>query len=258
VPPPLPAKELGARRVTELATLERHFERMLGSLTMHFQPIVRAEDHALFGYEALMRPNDPDLPHPGAALDAAESLHRLQSLGRTVRGIAARTFSESGPDDAVLFVNLHALDLLDKTLTSRWSSLARLASRVILEITERESVQSISDLRFRLAQLREMGFRLAIDDLGAGHSRMGNFDPRETDVVKLDMSLVRDVDTNAGKRQVAQAIIGLCHDSGIQVVGEGVETIDECRALRDIGCDLLQGFFIARPAPVFQRPDLRQ
>ena len=244
--------------MSELAVLEASFERMLGSLTMHFQPIVHAQSHEIFGFEALMRPNDPDLPHPGAALDAAENLHRLESLGRTVRSIAAQTFAERGPDDAVLFVNLHALDLLDKTLSSRWSRLARLASRVVLEITERASVANVSDLRFRLAELREMGFRLAIDDLGAGYSRMGTFDPRETDIVKLDMSIVRDVDTDTRKRSAAAGIIRLCQDNGIQVVGEGVETHDECEALRDIGCDLLQGYFIARPGAEFVRPNRRE
>lgn len=235
----------------DLAELEVKFERAIQAVTMHFQPIVDAESKVVFGYEALLRSQDPDLPHPGALLDAAERLNRLDKLGRVVRAQTAKVFAKAESSRGYLFVNLHALDLLDKSLSSPFSPLAKIASRVVLEITERASLDGVSDIRFRVAELRQMGFRIAIDDLGGGHARMNTFTPLDTDFVKLDMSLVRDIDTHPMKQQLCRNIIGLCREHKILVIGEGVETQAECDFLVDAGCDLLQGYFIARPGPPF-------
>lgn len=235
----------------DMAALEERFERALGSITMFFQPIVHAHDRSIFGYEALLRSSDPDLPHPGAILDAAERLNRLSKLGRIVRRQVAETFAHADESRGCLFVNLHALDLLDRSLSSKFSPLAKIAHRVVLEVTERASLEAISDVRFRVAELREMGFRIAIDDLGAGHSRMDRFSPLDTDFVKLDMALVRDIDSHPMKRELVASITKLCGDQGIQVIGEGVETEAEGQVLLEVGCDLLQGYHIARPGPPF-------
>ena len=235
----------------DLAELEIKFERAIQAVTMHFQPIVDARSKAVFGYEALLRSQDPDLPHPGALLDAAERLNRLDKLGRVVRAQTAKVFAKAESSRGYLFVNLHALDLLDKSLSSPFSPLAKIASRVVLEITERASLDGVSDIRFRVAELRQMGFRIAIDDLGGGHARMNTFTPLDTDFVKLDMSLVRDIDTHPMKQQLCRNIIGLCREHEILVIGEGVETQAECDFLIEAGCDLLQGYFIARPGPPF-------
>jgi EAL domain-containing protein (putative c-di-GMP-specific phosphodiesterase class I) len=244
----------GAQHVADLAALEEKFELALSSMTMAFQPIVRAHDSSVYGYEALMRPKHPDIPHPGAMLDAAERLHRLEQLGRTLRTIAAREYAAETKDRGVLFVNMHALDLLDKTLTSRFTPLAKISKNVVLEITERQSLAQISDIKYRVAELRERGYRIAIDDLGAGHERMTQFDPADTDVVKLDISLVRDIDQHPIKQQLAQSIIALCKDNGILIVGEGIESAAEAETLRGLECDLFQGFFFCRPAPGFPEP----
>jgi len=244
----------GARHTANLAELERQFDEAMKSMTIAFQPIVRSGDTTVFGYEALLRPNHPDLPHPGAMLDAAERLHRLELLGRSARSIAAREYAAQSEDRGALFINVHALDLLDKTLTSRFTPMAKISTKVVLEITERASLNEISDIKYRVAELRERGYRIAIDDLGAGHERMTQFDPTDTDIVKLDMSLVRDIDKHVVKQQLAGSIISLCRDNGILIIGEGVETREEAAALIEIGCDLLQGFYFARPAANFPVP----
>jgi EAL domain-containing protein (putative c-di-GMP-specific phosphodiesterase class I) len=235
----------------DMASLEEKFERALGSITMVFQPIVYAGDHSLFGYEALLRSRDPDLPHAGALLDAAERLNRLSKLGRIVRRHVAETFASADESRGLLFVNLHALDLLDRSLSSKFSPLARIAHRVVLEVTERSSLDAVPDIRFRVAELREMGFRIAIDDLGAGHSRMDRFTLLDTDFVKLDMELVRGIDTHPMKRALVASLTKLCRAQQILVIGEGVETEAEAEALIAEGCDLLQGYHIARPGPPF-------
>lgn len=232
-----------------LTALEMCFERALAQIDMHFQPIVRTCDGSVLGFEALMRSSDADLPHPGAMLDAAEKLHRTERLGRQVRRRVANRFSVAADDLGLVFVNLHALDLLDRSLASPYSPLSKLRHRVVLEITERASLATVADARYRIARLREMGFRIAIDDLGAGHARLEQFTLSDTDFVKLDMSLVRDIDSHQGKRRCVETILTTCRERGIQVVGEGVETEAERRTLAELGCDLLQGYLIARPAP---------
>jgi EAL domain-containing protein (putative c-di-GMP-specific phosphodiesterase class I) len=235
----------------QLRELEDKLNRCISSLGMHFQPIVHAKTRARFGYEALLRCQDKALPHPGAILDAAERLERIPVLGRAVRANTAKVLAIAPPERGVVFINLHLLDLFDKQLTSPFAPLSKLASRVVLEITERTSLEGELDIRYRVAELRELGYRIAIDDLGGGHARMGTFTPLDTDFVKLDMSLVRDVDKHAMKQRLIRSITELCRQQGTMVIGEGVETEGEARTLVELGCDLLQGYLIAKPAAPF-------
>jgi EAL domain-containing protein (putative c-di-GMP-specific phosphodiesterase class I) len=234
-----------------LAELETKLGACLGALQMNFQPIVHAASRARFGYEALLRSKDKSLPHPGAILDAAERLEKITTLGRAVRAQCAKVIASSPPERGVVFINLHLLDLFDKQLTSPFSPLSKVASRVILEVTERTSLEGQHDVRYRVAELRELGFRIAIDDLGGGHARMGTFTPLDCDFVKLDMSLVRDIDKHPMKQRLVRSVTELCKQQGIKLIGEGVETEAEAKVLVDIGCDYLQGYLIAKPAPPF-------
>jgi EAL domain-containing protein (putative c-di-GMP-specific phosphodiesterase class I) len=247
---PLPLYEV-TDQANQLRDLEEKLDRCLAAMTMHFQPIVHASTRARFGYEALLRSTEKALPHPGAILDAAERLERIPTLGRAVRAQSAKVFAAAPPERGVVFINLHLLDLFDKQLTSAFAPLSKIASRVILEITERTSLEGQIDLRYRVAELRELGFRIAIDDLGGGHARMGTFTLLDCDLVKLDMSLVRDVDKHPMKQRLIRSITDLCRDQGITVIGEGVETDAEAQILVDLGCDLLQGYLIARPGLPF-------
>jgi len=237
-----------------LRDLEDKLNRCLATIAMHFQPIVYASTRARFGYEALVRSSDKSLPHPGAILDAAERLERLPALGRTIRAQTAKVIAEAPPQRGLIFVNLHLLDLHDKQLLSPFAPLSKVAHRVVLEITERTSLEGQADLRYRVAELRELGFRIAIDDLGGGHARMNTFSPLDTDFVKLDMSLVRDIEKYPMKQRLIRSITDLCRQQGTKVIGEGVETDAEARVLLDLGCDLLQGYAIARPGPAFVDP----
>ncbi len=243
-----------AEHEQDLAQLEVSFERAVKALHMHFQPIVlaglQASEWKVFAYEALLRSKEPALPHPGAVLEAAERLNRLPKLGRIIRRHVAKSYAADTPD-ALLFVNLHALDLLDPSLSSPYSPLAKVAKTVVLEITERASLDSVSDPRYRIAELRELGYRIAIDDFGAGHSRMASFTLVDTDFVKLDMSLIRGIDSHPVKQDLAKNIITLCREHGIKVIAEGVETMAEAEALMELEADFFQGYLICRPGPPF-------
>jgi EAL domain-containing protein (putative c-di-GMP-specific phosphodiesterase class I) len=159
----------------------------------------------------------------------------------------------SAPEAGILFVNLHTTDLLDAELLSRAAPLSQIASRVVLEITERASLEKVKDVRARVAALREMGFRIAVDDLGAGYAGLTSFALLEPEIVKFDMTLVRDVHRSATKQKLIRSMAELCHDMGMLVVGEGVETAAERDMLVALGCDLLQGYLFAKPGKPFPK-----
>jgi len=240
----------GTGEGSDRLALEVSFERALDSIWIAFQPIVRANDRSIFGYEALLRSGEPSLPHPGAVLDAAERLDALPRLGRVIRERAAEPMLGAEPN-WLLFLNLHPEDLLDPVLHSENTALAELAPRVVLEITERASLHKVSDLRARVASLRERGFRVAVDDLGAGYAGLSSFAQLEPDIVKLDMTLIRDVHKVPVKQKLVASMTSVCKELGLLVVAEGVECAEERDVLCDIGCDLLQGYHFARPGKPF-------
>jgi EAL domain-containing protein (putative c-di-GMP-specific phosphodiesterase class I) len=100
--------------------------------------------------------------------------------------------------------------------------------------------------------LRKLGYRIAVDDLGAGYAALGALATLEPEIVKLDMSLIRDLDRHPTKRRVVAAIASLCRELGGRVVAEGVETEAEYTAVVDAGIDLIQGYLLAKPAKGFQ------
>jgi EAL domain-containing protein (putative c-di-GMP-specific phosphodiesterase class I)/AmiR/NasT family two-component response regulator len=236
-------------QAADRTALEASFTRALGSSWLAYQPIVRAKDGSVHGYEALLRSNEPSLPHPGAVIDAAERLGRLDELGQKVRAAAPEPMGAAG--DAMLFVNLHPRDLADETLFEADSPLGRIASRVVLEITERATLDEVGDVRDRIVRLRGLGFQLAVDDLGAGYAGLSCFATLEPEVIKFDMTLVRGIDANAVKRRVVEKMTALAHELNVLVVAEGVETAAERDVLVEIGCDLLQGYLFARPGKPF-------
>src|SRR5215471_9658996 len=235
---------------SDRAGLEAGFERALEDMWMAFHPVVNAADGTVFGYEALLRSRDLLLSGPGEVLEAAERLGENHRLGRLVRERAATPMlNTSGTTN--LFVNLHPRDLDDPELGSADSVLGAIADRVVLEVTERAPLNNVERIREKVAALRMLGFRIAIDDLGAGYAGLTSFATLEPDIVKLDMSLVRNIDREPVKQKVVASMVGLCKDMGLLIVAEGVETVPERNTLVDLGCDLLQGYLFAKPGPPF-------
>ncbi|MBI4511955.1 MAG: EAL domain-containing protein [Deltaproteobacteria bacterium] len=241
------------RQLGDRATLEVSFQRALRLIFMAYQPIVDWPKRQVFGYEALLRSNDSTLSTPPRLLRAAERIGRIHDLGRAVRAAVSDPAAGS-PPPGLLFVNLHPRELDDETLYADHGPLANLASRVVLEVTERASLDDVRDLRSRIARLRKLGYRIAVDDLGAGYAGLSAFAQIEPDIVKLDMSLVRDVHREPTKRKVLQSMVSLCRDMSIVVIAEGVETPSERDAILDLGCELLQGYLFAKPATPYPAP----
>jgi EAL domain-containing protein (putative c-di-GMP-specific phosphodiesterase class I) len=235
------------------AGLQSCFDRALETMWMAFQPIVDFRGRRAFGYEALLRTEEPSLPHPGAVISAAERLGRMNELGRSVRNLAAAAL-QSAPSDALLFVNVHTRDLLDEDLFRVDAPLTKIAERVVLEITERAAIDDVADVRAHVTNLRRLGFRIAIDDLGAGYAGLSSFAALEPEIVKLDMSLVRNVNDSPIRQRLIGSMTSLCVDMGMQVIAEGIENAAECDTVRQAGCNLLQGYLFARPGRHLPEP----
>jgi len=210
------ARHLDGKR----ADLEASFYRALDGLYVHVQPILSVETRTTIGYEALMRSREPALPHPGAVLDAAERLGALHVLGRHMRALTAAVI-ETAPPEARFFVNLHPADLADPDLFAPTAPLSKHAHRVVLELTERASLE------------------------------LSYFATVSPDLIKIDMSLVRGIDGDPVKQRVVLAMVSLAMTLGMEVVAEGVETVAERECVARLGCHYVQGYLLARPGPAF-------
>ena len=242
----------------EMATMRDELglslDRALAQVWMAFQPIVDVTTGATYAFEALIRTTEESLKRPDVLIATAERLDRIHALGRTVRAAVAKAMPLA-PPDTFMFVNVHGLELTDEQLFTDLNPLQPFAARTVLEITERVGIDAASGAA-RVAMLRKLGYRIAVDDLGAGYAALGALATLEPEIVKLDMSLIRDLDRHPTKRRVVGAIATLCRELGSKVVAEGVETREEYDAVVDLGIELIQGYLLAKPAREFAKPKL--
>jgi len=236
------------------AGLEFHFQTALSRLHMAFQPIVSATDNTLFAFEAFLRSGEELLHSPLSVLRAAERLNRVHEVGRIARDIVAATMAGL-PDPPVMFINVHSQDLLDHHLLDPRSPITAFAQRIVLEITERTPLDELSDLGARVQDLRAVGYRFALDNLGAGHAGVASLAQLEPEVCKLDISLIRGIDQDSVRWDLVRGILAVCRDMNILTVCEGVETLAERDALLQLRADLMQGYLFAKPGPAFPTVD---
>ena len=150
-----------------------------------------------------------------------------------------------------IFVNLHPSELRADVLLASDEPLLPFASRIVLEVTERAQLDVRNDLNVTLQLLRTAGYRIALDDLGEGYAGLSWLVKLTPDIAKLDMSLIRDLHKSRIKRELVASLVGVCRRARTTIVAEGVETADEANVLLDLGCDLMQGYYFARPGPPF-------
>jgi EAL domain-containing protein (putative c-di-GMP-specific phosphodiesterase class I) len=230
------------------AGLEAAFARALASLSTAYQPIVRTTDRSTVAYEVFLRTDEPLLSKPSVMVLAAERLERVDALGCMVR-----ERSIVPPADLMLFVNVHASELLSGAFADYSAPLARFADRLVLEVSERVALPQLQGLIDAVARLRGAGLRIALDDVGAGYAGLNALAVLQPEFVKLDISLIRGVDTDSTKHRIVGAMAMLSKDLGVTTVAEGVETEAERDALVELGVDLLQGYRFARPGRAFPR-----
>jgi EAL domain-containing protein (putative c-di-GMP-specific phosphodiesterase class I) len=231
-----------------LAALGSRFDDALGRLWMAYQPIIQRSSRTLFAYEAFVRANEPTFDGPADLFRAARLLGRSRRLEQTIR---AATHPAVAATQALVFVNLASDGLTDDELFSPASPLAAVAHRVVFELSERALLENIKDIPARIAALRRLGFRIALNDMGSGHSGLNTFAAIDPEIIKLDMTLTRGIESSATKRRVVKSIVSLCENGGTVVVAEGVESQEELDTLSGLGCDYFQGYFFAKAGPAF-------
>jgi EAL domain-containing protein (putative c-di-GMP-specific phosphodiesterase class I)/CheY-like chemotaxis protein len=244
------APELEGRPISDRAGQEARFAAALRGLWIATQPIVSWQNRTIFAYEALARTDEPTLRNPSDLFDVAERLQGTRELGRALRHLVAAAVREL-PTRALMFVNLHPLDLDDDELFADSGVLTPYANQIVLEVTERSALDQIRGLSKRIARLRELGFRIAVDDLGAGYAGLSSFAALEPDVVKADMSLVRGIESSPVKQKLVGAIVALTNDLQIRLIAEGIETSAERDCVTALGADALQGYLFAKPGRGF-------
>ncbi|HEY0882187.1 MAG TPA: EAL domain-containing protein [Archangium sp.] len=244
------------RRVssTDLSSLNRRLDRAIEGLWMAYQPIVDISQSRILSYEALLRTSAPEIKNPGEVLELAEQTGRLPDLGRAIRAAVAKELPKLDASIDV-FVNLHPADLEDTQLYEIAAPLTEFSKRVVLEITERASVAHDADLNKHVDALRALGYRVAIDDLGAGYAGLTSLARVQPEFVKLDGSLVRDIDRSTVNQIIVSAVLDLAEKIGQRVIAEAIETPEELSALRALGVELMQGYLFARPAKPFAPVD---
>jgi EAL domain-containing protein (putative c-di-GMP-specific phosphodiesterase class I)/CheY-like chemotaxis protein len=211
------------------------------------QPIVRAETGAPFAHECLLRSRHPILDGPLPLLLAAERHDMLGQLSSQVFERAARWLARLEPS-IKLFVNVHPDELADgAAFLDRLHPLVGSSERVVLEITERNRLHGIANWERTVDAITDAGFALAVDDLGAGYSSLSVLAELQPAYVKVDMSIVRNIDTDARKQRLVDLLVRFADATGATLVAEGVETEGEAAALRSCGAHLLQGYLFGRP-----------
>lgn len=223
-----------------------------GLIQSVFQPIVDIRKQLVLGYEALSRgPSDSPLYAAGVLFETAERAGVQQELEQLCRNKAVKKFRGLGIE-GLLFVNIspQVLELpefdLDK-LDTLIDELDLDPSRVVLELSERYPATDMGQTLKALAILKERGFKIAIDDLGAGYSGLKLWSEVKPDYVKIDRHFIRDIDTDLVKREFVASVVNLANGMGCQLVAEGVETESEYKTIHELGIPLCQGFYFGKP-----------
>lgn len=230
-----------------VALLEQ--DRLVSAL----QPILRA-DGSPFGHEALLRAIGLDGALIGAAalMDAARETELLFTLDLAARKSALQAAARLGPERGFVFVNFDPASIYDPQYCLKETGAFACAlgldpERIVFEVTEGSHVRSLEHLRGILEVYRQARFRVALDDVGAGFSGLNTLRVLRPDLIKLDMELIRDVDTDRYRQSIVRHLIALGHELGIEVLAEGIETEGERRWLVAAGVDYLQGYLLGRP-----------
>lgn len=234
----------------------REFQQLLSNAQVFycFQPIFSARSGRVVAYEALMRSDLPTLRSPATIMKLAREQGALYEIERITFTKALETFDSlcragSVSGDAMLFVNSIANTCLTQAdvdyIDSRWRELRR---RMVIEITEEEEIDYEALERKRNAP----GFSgmFALDDYGSGYSNENTLLQLAPRFVKVDITIIRGIDTSPDKQQILRNVVAYAHSRSMKIVAEGVETAAELRTVTELGADLLQGYFLARPAIV--------
>jgi EAL domain-containing protein (putative c-di-GMP-specific phosphodiesterase class I)/GGDEF domain-containing protein len=212
-----------------------------GAVYVDYHPIVRTDTGEVFGYEALARGEMRGLRSPEVMFEVAAEADLVWELSRLCRTRAIEGMAQRLEPDELLFMNVDPHDFADPLLEG---IPVPDPGRVVIEITERTAIRDYPAMRARLARFRERGFRIAVDDAGAGYAGLGSIANLEPDFIKLDMSLISLIDTNFLKQNLVETLVKFANEQGAMVIAEGVERREELETLKSLGVHLVQGFLL--------------
>ena len=235
-----------ASRDEEKKLLTECFEG--GFIQLALQPLISSKSGKAEAFEALLRSKHSILDGPLSVIRAAEKHNQLSELS-TIIFNNARLWLERLSGQFSLFINIHPDELADgEGMCERLNILRPWSKRIVLEITERSRLQAIDSWETTLDKITEMGFLIAVDDLGAGYSSLSVLADLKPKYIKMDMSIIRDVDSTPRKRRLVELLCRFAEATEAMIVAEGVETETEAAALQECGAHILQGYYFARPS----------
>ncbi|MCL0083542.1 EAL and GGDEF domain-containing protein [Thermodesulfovibrionales bacterium] len=235
--------------------LGEKFQRLLTGegLQAVYQPIISLESGRVLGWESLMRgPSDSYFSNPDAILEFAERGGLLFPLERACRQKAISGIGEIAADQ-ILFLNIHPLTISDPAFargeTRRMLEHVGLSPQnVVFEITEKYDLKDYSVTKKVVSHYRQQGYRIALDDMGAGFSGLQSVAEIRPDFMKIDMSLIRDIDRDSARQSVIETIVDLAERMSCRCIAEGIETEAELTALLAMGVHYGQGYLFSYPS----------
>jgi len=226
-----------------------------GEFELFYQPIVDAATQQTHGAEALVRWNHPQrgLLTPGDFVPAAEELGLIHSLGDWILDEACSRLAQwqSTGLGYTMSVNLSAVQLQDESFPARVEAILKrhtiAPGHLIFEVTETFAIGRMDACAQALQALHVLGVIVAMDDFGTGYSSLSHLHRLPVGELKIDRSFIKGLPQDKDAFRICEAIVALAHSLKIQVVAEGVETLEQHHAVTQLGCDRLQGYFFAKP-----------
>ena len=226
--------------------ITERIDRVVGGsgLRVVFQPVVDLVDGSIVGAEALARFTDPGAPGPEVMFLEADEVGRRVELEIFAIDRALEQLDDL-PAGTFLSVNAGAATIRSGELADHLSAFP--GWRIVIELTEHESIDDYPGLIAGFEALRQRGVRLAVDDTGSGFSSFGHILRLSPDIIKLDRALLTGVDTDPARRALMVAMVHFADETATMLIGEGIETDDELAVLRTLGLQHGQGYLLARP-----------
>jgi EAL domain-containing protein (putative c-di-GMP-specific phosphodiesterase class I) len=243
-----------SREIEETTEYRENLERVRRVLDHHelsmvVQPIYQIAGHKLVGFECLARFAGPEGWTPDVWFKMADAV----GLGTELEMMAIRSgmaLLDLFPKDLYLTFNVSPDTITSGKLATLLPKKVR--KRVVLEITEHSSVEDYRDLGAALKDLRAHGVKLAVDDAGAGYASLRHILALQPDIIKLDISLTRNIHDDPARHALAAALVHFGHETKSQILAEGVETAAELESLQELGVQTAQGYFLGRPMPYLE------
>lgn len=227
---------------------------MAESISTHFQPIVSLKDGSIFAYEALTRgPKGSPMESPLMLFTIADKANLSFELDRLCRKKAIQNAKGLDPSQK-LFVNtfpttMHDPEFKGDFLKDLLQKAGLIGSNIVFEITERFAIENYALFQREQSYYSNLGFGLAVDDIGTGYGSLEAIANLKPEYVKVDISIVRDIHQSNVKQELMKALIDIGRKVGAKILAEGIENQDELNVVRALGVDFAQGFRLARPSP---------